>query len=770
MMDLGVKYSGAGSYADPVQFPAVSPPSDVIGRDITAGTAAFSSPNSAATSWASALVLAAEAALRKEGIEEKISLLYVLQCLKESLEVEAKDVSPADLIAFVAEKGLMTEAAASELSMEALCSAKTPKFYFEVERNEAPNASGLKRFVAEGKPVIVLLALDLVRLKTANDVTGDAIYTGATEQPSLYGVVKGFDEKKWIVTFNVVPCENIEMNLPVIANETNANYAGIAGYAFSLKAEPISTEFVVDDSVGSLGLIPSWATKIVIKQGSFNTITEMRFDFPELRSLVFEDNTCANVQFIEINAPLLEELIIGENCFSGLPASRRLMDLIGKFVLNTPLLKIVSVRHRSLWNLHTLVLIQINVDTRMELVDFALNGIVKIQYKVDLPFEKVMYFKITIEGNVGHEGDILLEPLDPPTSTPPTTEPPTEAPTPLTCDEGLTYYSIRRYYGLSPNSSEILTLFSGYADVEIVSMVYQGNSVDVFEGCAEPHMMRIVLDGWEERWNEDSYFVIQSEFGTSDKISLRETTSRDVFFHVSKGIIEETRVSTCQEFSSLENSVQILHIEENACNEESYVSFLTERFSDLMFLWIESNNFQNVSTFSIRNHALLSHILIEQNAFTEQLFSFGNDTAKSFSIVNCTHLISIQIGPYSFSDYAGPFVLQSLPLLRSLLIGSVNHTSYNFYSSSFTIIGSFDFLLVCSLRRPAQFGNDLDWRRIVCGVRAVLDPQFQAPRVPPHRQLLLPYSQEILAEWTRASSLSHHRKQFVHSADRQLWK
>ena len=189
-----------------------------------------------------------------------------------------------------------------------------------------------------------------------------------------------------------------------------------------------------------------------------------------------------------------------------------------------------------------------------------------------------------------------------------------------------------------------------------------------------------------------------------------------------------------------------------------------------MFLWIESNNFQNVSTFSIRNHALLSHILIEQNAFTEQLFSFGNDTAKSFSIVNCTHLISIQIGPYSFSDYAGPFVLQSLPLLRSLLIGSVNHTSYNFYSSSFTIIGSFDFLLVCSLRRPAQFRNDLDWRRIVCGVRAVLDPQFQAPRVPPHRQLLLPYSQEILAEWTRASSLSHHRKQFVHSADRQLWK
>ena len=95
----------------------------------------------------------------------------------------------------------------------------------------------VKNFIAERNPVIVLMALDLVRLRTVNSVTASDIYTGATNQPSLYGVMRGFDTEKWTVTFNVVPCENIEMNLPITESETNANYAGIAGYAFSLKVK-----------------------------------------------------------------------------------------------------------------------------------------------------------------------------------------------------------------------------------------------------------------------------------------------------------------------------------------------------------------------------------------------------------------------------------------------------------------------------------------------------------------------------------------------------
>ena len=143
-------------------------------------------------------------------------------------------------------------------------------------KNDIPNKSGLMNFIADGDPVIVLMALDLVRLKTVNDVTGDAIYTGATDEPSLYGVMKGFDETKWTVTFNVVPCENIEMNLPVVDNDTNANYAGIAGYAMSIRvmSKPQEiTRFL--DTQDDLSRIPADVSVLRFTHSDLSDVSEL---------------------------------------------------------------------------------------------------------------------------------------------------------------------------------------------------------------------------------------------------------------------------------------------------------------------------------------------------------------------------------------------------------------------------------------------------------------------------------------------------------------
>ena len=192
MMDMGVKYSREGSYAEPESISAPSWSNMyVVSRDMCEeGAKLYSAPNSYSTSWASALVLAAEAALRKEGYDTHFSLPYVLNCLKESQEVEFNEVAPSDIIEFVREKGLVTEESVKDIPDNELCSADAPKFYFDVTKNDIPNKSGLMNFAAEGDPVIVLMALDLVRLKTVNDVTGDDIYTGATDEPSVYGVMK----------------------------------------------------------------------------------------------------------------------------------------------------------------------------------------------------------------------------------------------------------------------------------------------------------------------------------------------------------------------------------------------------------------------------------------------------------------------------------------------------------------------------------------------------------------------------------------------------
>ena len=48
---------------------------------------------------------------------------------------------------------------------------------------------------------------------------------------------------------------------------------------------------------------------------------------------------------------------------------------------------------------------------------------------------------------------------------------------------------------------------------------------------------------------------------------------------------------------------------------------------------------------------------------------------------------SIEIGAYSFSDFAGDFELKHLPQLQSIQIGTMEKESYNFNSSSFVIRG-----------------------------------------------------------------------------------
>ena len=242
LMDLGIKYSGQSSYAEPEDN---FPPTYQVNwqpRNLCEGFDQYSISHSNATSWATAIIMAAEASLRENSIEEKLSLKYILKCLPEYHDENPNDVSPTDIIRFVSSNGLISEKDASLLDDEKLCSDEiSTKYLFEINQNIVPNKSGLKNLTAEGNPVIVLMALDLLRLRTANNVTGNYTYTGATNNPSLYGIMLGYDEEKWDITFNVVPCENIVLQLPVTESETNANYAGIAGYSFSMKYREMRT-------------------------------------------------------------------------------------------------------------------------------------------------------------------------------------------------------------------------------------------------------------------------------------------------------------------------------------------------------------------------------------------------------------------------------------------------------------------------------------------------------------------------------------------------
>ena len=94
-----------------------------------------------------------------------------------------------------------------------------------------------------------------------------------------------------------------------------------------------------------------------------------------------------------------------------------------------------------------------------------------------------------------------------------------------------------------------------------------------------------------------------------------------------------------------------------------------------------------MQTFQIDGLNRLKTIKIGKRSFTQKKKDRGNDESKSFHILNCESLESIQIGIFSFSDFAGDFELKNLPQLQSIQIGTIGSKSFNFYDSSFVIRG-----------------------------------------------------------------------------------
>ena len=92
-----------------------------------------------------------------------------------------------------------------------------------------------------------------------------------------------------------------------------------------------------------------------------------------------------------------------------------------------------------------------------------------------------------------------------------------------------------------------------------------------------------------------------------------------------------------------------------------------------------------MKTFKINGLNRLKTIKIGSNSFTQN--GWENDKSRSFHILNCESLESIEIGEYSFSDFGGDFELKNLPQLQSIQIGTIRSGTYNFCCSSFVIRG-----------------------------------------------------------------------------------
>ena len=149
---------------------------------------------------------------------------------------------------------------------------------------------------------------------------------------------------------------------------------------------------------------------------------------------------------------------------------------------------------------------------------------------------------------------------------------------------------------------------------------------------------------------------------------------------------------------SIDSSIISIIIPNWTCNDIDYTIFDFSRFTRVRSIEIGNDCFGSVKTYKIDGLNRLKTIKIGNNSFTQvkecnwlhdwdEAMNRANNQSKSFHILNCESLESIQIGEYSFCDFGGEFELKNLPHLQSIQIGTIGSDSYNFYHSSFVIRG-----------------------------------------------------------------------------------
>ena len=108
----------------------------------------------------------------------------------------------------------------------------------------------------------------------------------------------------------------------------------------------------------------------------------------------------------------------------------------------------------------------------------------------------------------------------------------------------------------------------------------------------------------------------------------------------------------------------------NGCNNINFKTFDISSFLNLEQLVIGDNCYRNVNEFVINGLNHLKSLKIGINSFTIYRNEYGNISSRSFSILNCNELQSIEIGSFSFSDYGGGFEVRNLPNLNSIELGT----------------------------------------------------------------------------------------------------
>ena len=143
----------------------------------------------------------------------------------------------------------------------------------------------------------------------------------------------------------------------------------------------------------------------------------------------------------------------------------------------------------------------------------------------------------------------------------------------------------------------------------------------------------------------------------------------------------DANVHSVDELTSMNRSVEVMIVDNNAYYEKCYRVLDLSFFSNLKVFEVGDYSFTYVKEVKLIGLNRLESVVIGNNSFTKNKDSDGNDSSRHFYLKNCARLRELKMGRYSFSDYS-VCEIENVPSLEVIEMGELDEDSYNFYYAS----------------------------------------------------------------------------------------
>ena len=142
----------------------------------------------------------------------------------------------------------------------------------------------------------------------------------------------------------------------------------------------------------------------------------------------------------------------------------------------------------------------------------------------------------------------------------------------------------------------------------------------------------------------------------------------------------DANVHSVDELMKMNQSVEVMIVDNTACYEKCYTVLDLSSFSNLKVFEVGDYSFTYVEEVKLIGLNQLERVVIGMNSFTKKN-SYGYDPNRHFYLKNCKRLRELKIARYSFRDYSA-CEIENVPSLEVIEMGELDEVNHNFCYAS----------------------------------------------------------------------------------------